>query len=231
MIGLSFFKKSNLIYSLSVVLTGCFLLCLSTTASFAGKAVTTTAKMDGAKVGGEVVECELNENNKKQIAQNAYKALSTMKEDYKNFNGKYQSLYENYKNNKNDKNSKETPCHYLYGSSSKWWSELFTSEPTFGSNDKEGAEMADKYFKPATGDTISKMFDDLNDTEYTDVNVTKLKNRALQAQSDMKQTLDNLKTKKEVIIEGESYNLLKSVYNRSIDCFALKIAEDGQVTC
>lgn len=232
MIGLSFFKKSNLIYSLSVVLAGCFLLCLSTTASFAGEAVTTTAKMDGAKVGGEVVECELNENNKKQIAQNAYKALSTMKEDYKNFNGKYLSLYKNYKNDKNNKNSKETPCHYLYGSLSKSIDEIFTSEPSFGANDKEGAEIADKYFKPATGNnTISKMFDELNDTEYTDVNVTKLKNRALQAQSKMKEALDNLKTKKEAIIEEESYNLLKSVYDRSIDCFALKIDKDGQVTC
>ena len=160
MIGLSFLKKSNLIYSLSVVLAGCFLLCLSTTASFAGDAVTTTAKMDGAKVGGEVVECELNENNKKQIAQNAYKALSTMKEDYKNFNGKYLSLYKNYKNDKNNKNSKETPCHYLYGSLSKSIDEIFTSEPSFGANDKEGAEIADKYFKPATGNnTISKMLD------------------------------------------------------------------------
>lgn len=222
MIGLSFLKKSNLIYSLSVVLAGCFLLCLSTTASFAGKAVTTTAKMDGAKVGGEVVECELNENNKKQIAQNAYKALSAMTKDYQDFNKDYNDLYEN----------KGGSCHYLYGSVSKWWSEVFTSQPSFGDNDINGAAIADKkYFKPVNNYTLTKIVENLNSYDYTDVNVTKLKNRALQAQSDMKQTLDNLKTKKEVIIEGESYNLLKSVYNRSIDCFALKIAEDGQVTC
>lgn len=222
MIGLSFFKKSNLIYSLSVVLAGCFLLCLSTTASFAGKAVTTTAKMDGAKVGGEVVECELNENNKKQIAQNAYKALSAMTKDYQDFNKDYNDLYKN----------KGGSCHYLYGSVSKWWSEVFTSQPSFGDNDINGAAIADKkYFKPVNNYTLTKIVENLNSYDYTDVNVTKLKNRALQAQSDMKQTLDNLKTKKEVIIEGESYNLLKSVYNRSIDCFALKIAEDGQVTC
>ena len=222
MIGLSFFKKSNLIYSLSVVLAGCFLLCLSTTASFAGKAVTTTAKMDGAKVGGEVVECELNENNKKQIAQNAYKALSAMTKDYQDFNKDYNDLYKN----------KGGSCHYLYGSVSKWWSEVFTSQPSFGDNDMNGAAIADKkYFKPVNNYTLTKIVENLNSYDYTDVNVTKLKNRALQAQSDMKQTLDNLKTKKEVIIEGESYNLLKSVYNRSIDCFALKIAEDGQVTC
>lgn len=222
MIGLSFFKKSNLIYSLSVILAGCFLLCLSTTASFAGKAVTTTAKMDGAKVGGEVVECELNENNKKQIAQNAYKALSVMTKDYQDFNKDYNDLYKN----------KGGSCHYLYGSVSKWWSEVFTSQPSFGDNDINGAAIADKkYFKPVNNYTLTKIVENLNSYDYTDVNVTKLKNRALQAQSDMKQTLDNLKTKKEVIIEGESYNLLKSVYNRSIDCFALKIAEDGQVTC
>lgn len=222
MIGLSFFKKSNLIYSLSVVLAGCFLLCLSTTASFAGKAVTTTAKMDGAKVGGEVVECELNENNKKQIAQNAYKALSAMTKDYQDFNKDYNDLYEN----------KGGSCHYLYGSVSKWWSEVFTSQPSFGDNDINGAAIADKkYFKPVNNYTLTKIVENLNSYDYTDVNVTKLKNRALQAQSDMKQTLDNLKTKKEVIIEGESYNLLKSVYDRSIDCFALKIDKDGQVTC
>lgn len=222
MIGLSFLKKSNLIYSLSVVLAGCFLLCLSTTASFAGKAVTTTAKMDGAKVGGEVVECELNENNKKQIAQNAYKALSAMTKDYQDFNKDYNDLYKN----------KGGSCHYLYGSVSKWWSEVFTSQPSFGDNDINGAAIADKkYFKPVNNYTLTKIVENLNSYDYTDVNVTKLKNRALQAQSDMKQTLDNLKTKKEVIMEGESYNLLKSVYNRSIDCFALKIAEDGQVTC
>ena len=76
MIVLSFFKKSNLIHSLSVVLAGCFLLCLSTTASLADDNKTaTTVKIDGAKVGGEVEECELTENHKKQIAQNAYKAL------------------------------------------------------------------------------------------------------------------------------------------------------------
>ena len=222
MIGLSFLKKSNLIYSLSVVLAGCFLLCLSTTASFAGKAVTTTAKMDGAKVGGEVVECELNENNKKQIAQNAYKALSTMTKDYQDFNKDYNDLYEN----------KGGSCHYLYGSVSKWWSEVFTSQPSFGDNDINGAAIADKkYFKPVNNYTLTKIVENLNSYDYTDVNVTKLKNRALQAQSDMKQTLDNLKTKKEVIVEGESYNLLKSVYDRSIDCFALKIDKDGQVTC
>lgn len=222
MIGLSFLKKSNLIYSLSVVLAGCFLLCLSTTASFAGKAVTTTAKMDGAKVGGEVVECELNENNKKQIAQNAYKALSAMTKDYQDFNKDYNDLYEN----------KGGSCHYLYGSVSKWWSEVFTSQPSFGDNDINGAAIADKkYFKPVNNYTLTKIVENLNSYDYTDVNVTKLKNRALQAQSDMKQTLDNLKTKKEVIIEGESYNLLKSVYDRSIDCFALKIDKDGQVTC
>lgn len=222
MIGLSFFKKSNLIYSLSVVLAGCFLLCLSTTASFAGKAVTTTAKMDGAKVGGEVEECELTENHKKQIAQNAYKALSAMTKDYQDFNKDYNDLYKN----------KGGSCHYLYGSVSKWWSEVFTSQPSFGANDINGAAIADeKYLKPVNGYTLTKIVENLNSYDYTDVNVTKLKNRALQAQSDMKQTLDNLKTQKEVIIEGESYNLLKSVYNRSIDCFALKIAEDGQVTC
>ena len=222
MIGLSFFKKSNLIYSLSVVLAGCFLLCLSTTASFAGKAVTTTAKMDGAKVGGEVVECELNENNKKQIAQNAYKALSAMTKDYQDFNKDYNDLYKN----------KGGSCHYLYGSVSKWWSEVFTSQPSFGDNDINGAAIADKkYFKPVNNYTLTKIVENLNSYDYTDVNVTKLKNRALQAQSKMKEALDNLKTKKEAIIEEESYNLLKSVYDRSIDCFALKIDKDGQVTC
>ena len=222
MIGLSFLKKSNLIYSLSVVLAGCFLLCLSTTASFAGKAVTTTAKMDGAKVGGEVVECELNENNKKQIAQNAYKALSAMTKDYQDFNKDYNDLYKN----------KGGSCHYLYGSVSKWWSEVFTSQPSFGDNDINGAAIADKkYFKPVNNYTLTKIVENLNSYDYTDVNVTKLKNRALQAQSKMKEALDNLKTKKEAIIEEESYNLLKSVYDRSIDCFALKIDKDGQVTC
>lgn len=222
MIGLSFLKKSNLIHSLSVVLAGCFLLCLSTTASLADDNKTaTTVKIDGAK-GGEVEECELTENHKKQIAQNAYKALSAMTKDYQDFNKNYNDLY------KNEGGS----CHYLYGSVSKWWSEFFTTQPSFGANDIKGAAIADeKYLKPVNGYTLTKIVENLNGYDYTDVNVTKLKNRALQAQDQLKKAINELKAGNKIDLESELQDLLKSVYDQSFDCNSLEIVEGNQVKC
>lgn len=224
MIGRSFLKKSNLIYSLSVVLAGCFLLCLSTTTSLADDKVTTTVKMDNAKVGGEIVECELNENHKKQIAQNAYKALSAMTKDYKEFNTTYQTLYKN--------DGKDAHCHYLYGSISKSIDEIFTTQPSFGANDINGAEIADKkYFKPVNGYTLTKIVENLNSYDYTDVNVTKLKERALHAQNQLKKAIQELKAGNQIDLKSNLQDLLKSVYDQNFDCNSLEIVEGNQVRC
>ena len=224
MIGRSFLKKSNLIYSLSVVLAGCFLLCLSTTTSLADDKVTTTVKMDNAKVGGEIVECELNENHKKQIAQNAYKALSAMTKDYQEFNTTYQTLYKN--------DGKDAHCHYLYGSISKSIDEIFTTQPSFGANDINGAEIADKkYFKPVNGYTLTKIVENLNSYDYTDVNVTKLKERALHAQNQLKKAIQELKAGNQIDLKSNLQDLLKSVYDQNFDCNSLEIVEGNQVRC
>ena len=223
MVGLSFFKKSNLIYSLSVILASCFLLCLSTSSSFADdEKVTSTAKVDGAKAGGELVECELNENQKKQLAQNAYKALSAMTRDYQKFKESYEGSYKNEDGN----------CHYLYGSVGKFWKEVFTSQPSFGANDKKGAAIADeKYFKPVHGYTLTKIIENLDSYDYTDVNVRKLKDQVNGAHVQMAKALMELKQGKETEVGSDLQEMMKSIYNQTFDCNSLKVVENGQVKC
>ena len=78
------------------------------------------------------VVCDLTENNKKSIAQKANAALKAMKTTADKYSNGYQTVYV-------DDNA---PCHYMYGSISKWWKEAFTSTPAFSPNDKKGLAVA-----------------------------------------------------------------------------------------
>lgn len=169
------------------------------------------------------VVCDLTENNKKSIAQKANAALKAMKTTADKYSNGYQTVYV-------DDNA---PCHYMYGSISKWWKEAFTSTPAFSPNDKKGLAVAKKLLN---SNEIEENFNYVNKLESSDVNIESLKKDAINASAQVAEIIEKLrplmgagKPETTIPVTGKTRELLQPIFN-GYTCYNLFV-KGGMVTC
>lgn len=179
------------------------------------KAATSSTQSDSSSEQGTTI-CVMDEKTKKQIAKKGHEALKQMKKNHEAFRAEFKKSYKN----------SDAPCHYMYGSISKWWGEVFTSRPTFGNNDAAGAAVADKL----VGGTLA-LFDEINGAKDTDVNVAKLKQRAAKSNyeiDNLAKQIGSLKDGEKIDLSSDGQDLFKEIYDKSCDSISVK---EGKVIC
>lgn len=112
----------------------------------------------GAITSGDDGNCEPNETNRKKIATeaytNAYNAYLKQDEIHKLIDQQYVAS--------------NGDCHFLYGTSSKWWDEAWRKKLRYTASDVAGAKWVDKYDprKTTCSELVQRMNDDNNYSDW-----------------------------------------------------------------
>lgn len=165
-----------------------FLLLLTCTVFWARPTLAQETNPEHKPIGAqtaEAVKCdELTEDQKKQVAQEAYD----------NVRQAYNALASIANKIDHEYSSPSGSCHFLSNTSSKWWDEFFRSELSLSSNALSGAEKVDSILNKSgnnsTSDLANKISGEtevtttggrkLNLAEYTDWDFDKLRQRIMQ---------------------------------------------------
>ena len=119
--------------------------------------------------------CEMNEANKKSMAEKGAKAIENAQNSINKMNDFI----------KNEYKAESGKCHYLEGSVGKWWDEAFRSQLNLSDRIVNGAKEADKLL--SKGSYCADGVKYLNDNNgYTDWDIDGLKSRATQSSSELK---------------------------------------------